>query len=129
MDAAFDRLIGFELEHASPDEARGRVAVEDRVRQPAGLVHGGVYATMAESLATAGTASAVAGGAEVRALSSTTSFLRPITQGSVHARAVPRHRGRSTWVWEAEITDDEGRLCALVRMTVGVTGGDGAQPR
>jgi 1,4-dihydroxy-2-naphthoyl-CoA hydrolase len=38
----------------------------------------------------------------------------------VHARAVRRHRGRTTWVWEVEITDDQGRLCALVRMTVAV---------
>ena len=50
--------------------------------------------------------------------SSQTSFLRPITAGAVHAEGRPRHSGRSTWVWEFDITDDEGRLCALVRMTV-----------
>ena len=53
-------------------------------------------------------------------LSNQTSFLRPITQGSVHATAVVKHRGRTTWVWEVEITDDQGRLCVLTRMTVAV---------
>ena len=50
--------------------------------------------------------------------SSQTSFLRPITDGTVHATGRRRHRGRTTWVWEFDITDDDERLCALVRMTV-----------
>ena len=53
-------------------------------------------------------------------MSNQTSFLRPITSGTIHAEARRRHRGRTTWVWEVDITDDEGRLCALVRMTVAV---------
>ena len=47
-------------------------------------------------------------------------FLRPIADGHVNADARPRHRGRTTWIWDCEITDDEGRLCALVRMTIAV---------
>ena len=57
---------------------------------------------------------------EGRAISNQTSFLRPITEGTIHAEARRRHRGRTTWVWEVEITDDHGRLCALVRMTIAV---------
>jgi uncharacterized protein (TIGR00369 family) len=53
-------------------------------------------------------------------LSNQTSFLRPITDGTIHATARARHRGRSTWVWEVEISDDEGRLCVLARMTIAV---------
>ena len=53
-------------------------------------------------------------------LSNQTSFLRPIVGGTIHATARRRHKGRTTWVWEVDITDDEGRLCALVRMTVAV---------
>ena len=49
-----------------------------------------------------------------------TSFLRPILKGTIHATARRRHKGRTTWVWEVDITDDEERLCALVRMTVAV---------
>jgi len=112
----FDALYGIEIEAASADAARGRVPVSDAVRQPAGLVHGGVYASMAESLAVAATQAAT--GRVAVGHSSQTSFLRPITTGAVHAEGRPRHSGRSTWVWEFDITDDEGRLCALVRMTV-----------
>jgi uncharacterized protein (TIGR00369 family) len=116
----FDALYGIEIESADGDQACGRVPVGDGVRQPAGLVHGGVYASMAESLAVAGTQAAT--GRAVVGHSSQTSFLRPITAGTVHAAGRPRHRGRSTWVWEFDVTDDDGRLCALVRTTLAVRG-------
>jgi len=116
----FDALYGLEIETATADQARGSVPVSDGVRQPAGLVHGGVYASMAESLAVAATGAAAGDGRFAVGHSSQTSFLRPITAGTVHATGRPRHRGRSTWVWEFDVTDDDGRLCALVRMTVAV---------
>ena len=50
--------------------------------------------------------------------SNQTSFVRPITGGTIHAHARRRHRGRTTAVWEVDIADDEGRLCAIVRVTV-----------
>jgi len=114
----FDAHYGLEIEAATGDEALGSVPVSDGVRQPAGLVHGGVYASMAESLAVAATQAAT--GRVAAGHSSQTSFLRPITEGTVHATGRPRHRGRSTWVWEFDVSDDDGRLCALVRMTVAV---------
>ena len=119
MDA-YDELYGLEVLAATAEEARGRVSVSDAVRQPAGLVHGGLYGSIAESLATRGTAEALGGDAVVTGQNSQTSFLRPITEGAVHAAGRPRHRGRSTWVWEFDITDDAERLCALVRMPVAV---------
>jgi 1,4-dihydroxy-2-naphthoyl-CoA hydrolase len=117
----FDALYGLEIETAAAEEARGRVPVGDGVRQAAGLVHGGVYASMAESLAVAATQAAT--GRVTVGHSSQTSFLRPITDGTVHAAGRPRHTGRSTWVWEFDVSDDAGRLCALVRMTVALRGG------
>ena len=48
------------------------------------------------------------------------SFLRPVTSGHAEARAVARHRGRTTWVWQVEIVDDEQRTCALAKMTMAV---------
>ena len=118
---AFAALYGLEVVRACEDEASGRVAVRERVRQPAGLVHGGVYASLAESLATLATGEAVRSRGRIAVgHSSQTSFLRPITAGAVHATGRPRHRGRATWVWEFDVTDDDGRLCALVRMTVSV---------
>jgi uncharacterized protein (TIGR00369 family) len=95
--------------------------VRDELKQAAGIVHGGVYASIAESLASLGTALAVMpDGKMAMGLSNQTSFLRPISQGTIYAVAQRKHRGRTTWVWEVEITDDQNRLCVLTRMTVAV---------
>jgi 1,4-dihydroxy-2-naphthoyl-CoA hydrolase len=48
------------------------------------------------------------------------SFIRPITAGSAEVHAKARHRGRTTWVWDAEVHDDDGKLCALAQMTIAV---------
>jgi uncharacterized protein (TIGR00369 family) len=121
VDVGFDRLYGLEILEISDDLVRGRVAVRDELKQPTGLVHGGVYAAVAESIATNGTAATVfADGNTAMGLSNQTSFLRPITAGTIHAVARPRHRGRTTWVWEVELTDDQDRLCALSRVTIAV---------
>ena len=86
-----------------------------------GLVHGGVLASIAESLASIGTALAAAqSGSVAMGMSNNTNFLRPILEGGIHADARPRHRGRSTWIWDVEINDDAGRLCALSRVTIAV---------
>ena len=84
-------------------------------------MHGGVFASIAESITSMATWYAVqADGKSAQGLSNQTSFLRPILDGTIHAMARVRHRGRTTWVWEVEITDDEQRLCSLVRMTIAV---------
>ena len=46
--------------------------------------------------------------------------MRPVLAGSINAEASCRHRGRRTWVWDVELTDDSGRLCALARVTIAV---------
>jgi uncharacterized protein (TIGR00369 family) len=137
LDRTFDALYGLEILQSSPEEVTARVAVRDELKQPMGLVHGGVFASIAESIASLGTAWAVvADGMMAQGLSNQTSFLRPIVEGTIHARAVRRHKGRTTWVWEVEITDDQDRLCALVRMTIAVrplpardAGADAAGPQ
>jgi 1,4-dihydroxy-2-naphthoyl-CoA hydrolase len=117
----FDGLYGLEVIELSDERVRGRVQVRDELRQQAGLVHGGVYAAMAESLASMATALAVMpDGKHAMGLSNQTSFLRPIMAGTIHAEARRKHRGRSTWVWEIEMTDDRGELCVLTRITVAV---------
>ena len=117
----FDALFGLEFTELADEYAAGRVEVRDELKQPAGLVHGGVYASIAESLASVATQLAVAAdGKYAMGLSNQTSFLRPITQGTIHATARARHRGRTTWVWEVEIKDDAGCLCVLTRTTVAV---------
>jgi len=117
----FDALIGLEILEYDDEIVLARLPVRDAVRQPMGLVHGGVLASIAETLASVGTAVvALPEGNAVMGQSNQTSFLRPISQGTVHARAQRRHRGSTTWIWDVEISDDEGRLCALSRMTIAV---------
>lgn len=119
--SGFDALYGLEVLELTDELARGRVAVRDELKQPFGLVHGGVFAAIAESLASVATAIAVArDGKRAMGQSNQTSFLRPITDGTIHAVATRKHAGRTTWVWEVEITDDAGRLCVLTRMTIAV---------
>lgn len=119
--SGFDRLYGLRIVSATPEEVRARVDVGDDHKQPFGLVHGGLFAAMAESITSIGTHLGVhEDGKTAMGLSNHTSFLRPIFGGAVHAVATRRHKGRSTWVWEVDVTDDDGRLCALVRMTIAV---------
>ena len=121
LERTFDALYGLEVVEASDELVRAQVQVRDELKQPMGLVHGGVFASIAESITSMATAMAVYDeGKAAQGLSNQTSFLRPITKGTIHAEAKRRHRGRTTWIWEVEITDDEGRLCALVRMTIAV---------
>jgi 1,4-dihydroxy-2-naphthoyl-CoA hydrolase len=117
----FEGLLGLEFTELSDEVVRSRVRVRDELKQPFGLVHGGVYAAIAESLASWGTAYGVAPeGKLAMGLSNQTSFLRPITEGHITAVATRKHRGRTTWVWEVEAEDDAGRLCALTRVTIAV---------
>ena len=117
----FDGLYGLEVLEIGDQVARARVRVRDELKQGMGLVHGGVYAAIAESLASIATAVGVsADGKLATGLSNQTSFLRPMTAGTIHATAVRKHRGRTTWVWEVEMSDDQDRLCVLTRMTIAV---------
>jgi 1,4-dihydroxy-2-naphthoyl-CoA hydrolase len=119
-------VLGFELDHVGEDHATGRFAVEDRVRQPFGPVHGGAYAAAAETLCSHATARAVArDGKLAMGQSNESTFLRPVTEGTVRLEARRRHGGRSTWVWDVEFTDGDGRLCALSRITLAVRSAEG----
>jgi 1,4-dihydroxy-2-naphthoyl-CoA hydrolase len=100
------------------EEATARLEVQEHHKQPYGFVHGGVYATLGESVASHATAAA--SGMAAIGMSNNTTFLRPVTEGAINAVARRRHGGRTTWVWDVEMSDDEGRLCALCRMTVAV---------
>lgn len=117
----FDRLYGLELLSCSDTEVRAQVRVREELKQPAGLVHGGVYASIAESITSVATALAVLEQGEMAmGLSNSTSFLRPVTEGVVHALATRLHRGRTTWVWDVRFSDDAERTCAVTRMTIAV---------
>ncbi len=121
MVVGFDRLYGLEFDALSEDEVAAHVRIAEQHKQPMGIVHGGLYATIAESIATIAAVVSVAGeGNTAIGLSNSTSFIRPINQGSARAFGRRRHSGRSTQVWDVEISDDDGRPCALTRVTIAI---------
>jgi 1,4-dihydroxy-2-naphthoyl-CoA hydrolase len=117
----FDALIGTEWLDDDPDHARARVPMRDELRQPVGLMHGGVMSSLVESVCSRATALAVLeDGMAAMGQSISVNFMRPITEGHAEVKAIARHRGRTTWVWDAEVIDADGRLCALAQMTIAV---------
>ncbi len=121
LRSRFDELVGTEWLDDDPDDARVRVELRDELRQPVGLLHGGVISSLVESICSRATALAVVPeGMMAMGQSISVSFIRPVTAGSAEVRAQARHRGRTTWVWDAEVLDDEGKLCALAQMTIAV---------
>ena len=117
----FDVLLGTEWVSDDPDDARVRLAVRDELSQPTGLVHGGVLSTLVESICSRATYLAVAEAGNIAmGQSHSISFMRPVTEGSIEVKARARHRGRTTWVWDAEVLDSAGRLCAIAQFNVAV---------
>jgi 1,4-dihydroxy-2-naphthoyl-CoA hydrolase len=117
----FDALLGTEWLDDDPEHARVRVAMRDELRQPVGLLHGGVLSTLVESVCSRATALAVLDdGMMAMGQSISVSFIRPVTEGHAEVTARARHRGRTTWVWDAEVRDSSDRLCALAQMTIAV---------
>jgi uncharacterized protein (TIGR00369 family) len=113
--------LGFaDYEHLAVDEASMRLPVRSHVLQPYGIVHGGAYAALAESLTSKATYETVGPDNVAFGQANDTSFLRPVFGGSVHAEARAQHRGSTTWVWEVEMRDDDDRLCAVSRVTIAV---------
>ncbi len=117
----FAGAVGIEWLDDDPDQARARVDVREDLLQPFGIVHGGVMSTLVESVCSRATALVVlADGMAAMGQSISVSFLRPISAGHAEVTARARHRGRTTWVWDAEVRDAEQRLCALGQMTIAV---------
>jgi 1,4-dihydroxy-2-naphthoyl-CoA hydrolase len=127
LDQHFDALYGLELCEMGEERVTARVEVSDKILQPIGIVHGGVYASIAEGICSIATSVAVVGDAKLAiGLSNHTTFLRPIGEGSIHAAAAPLHRGRTTWLWDVRFADDGGRLCATAQVCIAVRDRKGA---
>jgi uncharacterized protein (TIGR00369 family) len=117
----FARLLGIDWLDENPEHARARVDIRDELLQPFGVLDGGVMSTLIEDLCSRTTAQAVMGdGNAAMGQSISVSYMRPITEGHVEVTARARHRGRTTWVWDAEVRDSEERLCAIGQMTIAV---------
>ena len=113
----FERALGLLFTKVTPDELQCEVPVGPQLLQPYGLVHGGVYAAIIETLASAGAAlHAMSLGKTSVGLENTTSFVRAVRAGTLVATATPVHNGKTSSVWEVAIVDDDGKLAATGRV-------------
>jgi uncharacterized protein (TIGR00369 family) len=114
--------LGIELLERTPDRMVGRMPIDHRTVQPMGLAHGGALSSLAETLASIGTASNMdpathfAMGQEINM-----SLLRPVPAGSsVIGEATVLHRGRTSMVWDVRICTAEGKLAAVCRCSIAI---------
>lgn len=106
---------GIELTDASADHCEGRIEINPNHHQPYGVVHGGVYCTLIETLASTGAAlwAMEQGMAGAMGLSNKTDFLKATTDGVILGKATPIHRGRTQQLWQVDLTrESDGRLVA-----------------
>jgi 1,4-dihydroxy-2-naphthoyl-CoA hydrolase len=108
----FNGAVGLTIESAEPDRVVGSVPVGPHLHQPYGIVHGGVYCTIVETLASIGAAVWFGDRGQVVGVSNHTDFLRSVRDGVLHGVATPIHRGRTSQLWLVEVTDDGDKLIA-----------------
>jgi 1,4-dihydroxy-2-naphthoyl-CoA hydrolase len=121
LDRTFEGFLGLEWLELTRELARVRFPVRENLKQPLGLLHGGIYSAVAETVASVATVRAVwEDGLMGSGLSNSASFLRPITAGTVHVVARCRSHDDREWLWSHEFRDDRRRLCALVDVTIAV---------
>jgi 1,4-dihydroxy-2-naphthoyl-CoA hydrolase len=112
LERGFTKLVGVRIGEASGDRVVLTCPVTPDLHQPFGLVHGGVYATLAETAASVGASLWFGDQGKVVGLSNHTDFLRAVRRGELRAEATPLSRGRTTQLWQVEIGDEQGRLVA-----------------
>jgi uncharacterized protein (TIGR00369 family) len=109
--------MGIHFVEAAPDRVVATIDVGERHHQGYGIVHGGVYSGIVETLASVGAhLFASQTGRAVAGLENHTSFVRAIREGHLTATATPLTRGRRSQLWECSIVDEGGRLIATGRV-------------
>jgi 1,4-dihydroxy-2-naphthoyl-CoA hydrolase len=107
--------VGIELTEVSSDLVTGRLEISEIHHQPYGVVHGGVYCTLIETIASEGAAAWAVGQGMAGAIgvSNQTDFLRATTEGVLLAEATPIHRGRTQQLWRVVVTrEGDGKVAA-----------------
>ena len=110
--------LGIEFLEVGDDFIRARVPVDQRTVQPYGLLHGGVAVTLAETLGSCGAAYTAPEGHRAVGLDINANHLKGTTSGWVTGTTRPVHLGRSTQVWQIELTNDAGELTCVSRITM-----------
>lgn len=113
----WDEVVGLVIESATRDAVEARLELRPEHRQPMGLVHGGVLASIVETLASVGAATdTMTKDKHIVGLENHTSFVRAAREGTLRARATPVTRGRRSQLWEVMIRDEEGATVATGRV-------------
>lgn len=113
--------LGIELLELTDDALVGRMPVDERTRQPGGVLHGGASVALAETLASwAATCTVDPGSFYCVGMEINANHVRPVSEGWVHGRATPLARGRKTQVWDVRVTDERDRLVCVSRCTIAV---------
>jgi 1,4-dihydroxy-2-naphthoyl-CoA hydrolase len=113
--------LGITITELTTERVVATMPVDNRTRQPYGILHGGASVALAETVASLGATmnvdreTSLAVGLEINA-----NHLRPMREGMVTGTATPIHRGRSTQVWDVRIVDEQGRLVCVSRCTLAV---------
>ncbi|BBZ60420.1 PaaI family thioesterase [Mycolicibacterium monacense] len=110
----YDKELGLTYLEVTPDGSRAQLTIHDKLLQPWGIVHGGVYCAIVESLASVSGHVWLTehGGGTVVGVNNNTDFLRAISSGTVTAVSTPIHRGRRQQLWMITITDENDKLVA-----------------
>jgi 1,4-dihydroxy-2-naphthoyl-CoA hydrolase len=119
VGTAVERL-GIEFLEVGDDFIRARVPVDARTIQPMGLLHGGVSVVLAETLGSCGAAYSAAAGHRAVGLDINANHLRSATSGWVTGIATPVHTGRTTHVWQIQLSNDAGELTCVSRITMAI---------
>ena len=112
--------LGMEFTEVGDDYIKGRIPVDERTRQPYGLLHGGVSVVLAETLGSCGAVYACKPGTRCVGLDINANHIRGAMAGWVTGITKPVHVGRSTQVWAIELFDDAGNLTCVSRITMAV---------
>jgi 1,4-dihydroxy-2-naphthoyl-CoA hydrolase len=113
--------LGICITEIGEDFLRGTMPVDQRTKQPYGLLHGGSSAMLAETLASVAANMCVEkNGQQAVGLELNCNHVRAVTQGLVTGTARPVHVGRKTQVWDIRIENDQGKLCCVSRLTLAV---------
>lgn len=112
--------LGIEFLEVGDDFITARVPVDARTRQPYGILHGGVSVVLAETLGSCGAAFAAPPGHRAVGLDINANHIRSVDSGWVIGTARPVHVGRTTQVWQIELTNEQGKLSCVARLTMAV---------
>jgi len=113
----WNTAMGLRFTKVTTDEVIGEVVIAEQHLQPYGIVHGGVHTGIIEAACSTGAAVvALARGQSVVGLENATSFITAVRGGTLRVTATPVTRGRKSQVWQAVVTNEEGRTCATGRV-------------